>query len=146
VLQKRAHLAVALADQGDDGDVGGVVAGHRSEQRALAHAAAAENAHALPFAAQRQPVDGPYAGDHRLGDVLAVERASRRLVQAILRAGLNSRSAIEGAAETVQHPSDQAGADRHARFVLAGDDADRATAPRRFPPAAARAHAHFENR
>jgi len=76
VFEKRAHLAVALADQGDDGDVGGVVAGHRSEQGAFAHAAPAENPHALPFAAQREPVDGPNAGDHRLGDVLAIERAS----------------------------------------------------------------------
>ena len=123
VLEERADLAIALADQGDDGDVGGVVAGHGSEQGALTHAAAAENPHALPFAAERQRVDGPNAGDDRLGDVLAVERASGWLIQAILRAGLNFRSVIEGTAKTVQDPSDQAGADRQARFVLTGDDA-----------------------
>ena len=77
VLEKRAHFAVALADQRDHADVGRVVAAHGAEQRALADAAAAEDADALALAAGQQAVDGANAGDQRLGDVLALERAGR---------------------------------------------------------------------
>ena len=78
VFEKRAHLAVALADQRDHADVRRIVARHGAEQRALADAAAAENPDALAFAARQQAVDGADAGDQRLGDMRAVERVRRR--------------------------------------------------------------------
>ena len=78
MFEKSAHLAVALADQRDDGDVRRIVPRHGAQQRALADAAAAENADALALAAGQQAVDGADAGDQRLGDVLALERAGRR--------------------------------------------------------------------
>ena len=51
LLEELAHLAAALADQGDDVDVGGGRAGDHAEQHALAHARAREDADALPAAA-----------------------------------------------------------------------------------------------
>jgi hypothetical protein len=52
VFQKGAHLAVALADERDHRDVGRIVPRHGAQQGALAHAAAAEDSHALAFAAR----------------------------------------------------------------------------------------------
>ena len=72
VIEKRAHLAIALADQGDHADVGVIVPRHRAEKRALADAAASEDSDALPFAARQQTVDGADAGDQRFDDVLAL--------------------------------------------------------------------------
>ncbi len=74
VFEEAADLAIAFADHGDHGDVGRIVARHGAEQRALADAAAAENADALALSARQQRVDGADAGDQGLGDVLAVER------------------------------------------------------------------------
>ena len=55
---------------------GGTGARHGAEQRALADAAAAEDADALAFAAGEQAVDGADAGGEALVDVGAVERDS----------------------------------------------------------------------
>ena len=66
IFEKAADLAIAFADHGDHGDVGRIVARHGAEQRALADAAAAEDADALAFAAGQQGVDGADAGDQRL--------------------------------------------------------------------------------
>ena len=71
VLEEAAHLAAALADQRDHGDVGGGAARHHAEQRALADAAAAEQADALAAAAGQQRVDGADAGAQRRDDRLA---------------------------------------------------------------------------
>ena len=77
VLQKFAHFAVALADQGDHVDIGGAMPRHRAEQRALADAAAAENADALALAAGQQTVDGANARGQPFFDVFAFQRARR---------------------------------------------------------------------
>ena len=65
VLEEAADFAAALADQRDDRDVGRRAARHHAEQRALADAAAAEEADALAAAAGEQRVDGAHAGAHR---------------------------------------------------------------------------------
>ena len=93
VFDEIADLAVALADQRDHADVGGIVARHRAEQSALADAAAAEDSDALPFAAGQQAVDRADAGDQRLRDVLPLERAGGARVQ-IVR-GSRRRSAAQ---------------------------------------------------
>ena len=66
------------------------MARHGAEQRALADAAAAEDADALALAAGQQRVDGADAGDQRLRDVLAVERVGGGSVQAVGIAQLRS--------------------------------------------------------
>ena len=53
-LDELVDLAAAFADQGDDDHVGGRVAGHHSQQHALAHARAGKNPHPLPLAAGQQ--------------------------------------------------------------------------------------------
>ena len=90
LLEKIAHLAVALADQRDHADVGRIVPRHRAQQRALAHARAAEDPDALPFAEGQQTVDRADAGHQRLRDVLALQRSRRRGVKIV--GGLRHRS------------------------------------------------------
>ena len=80
VIEKGANLAIALADQRDHRDVGGIVARHGAQQRAFADAAAAEDSHALAFAAGHHGVDGADAGGDGLDDVLAIQRAAGRVV------------------------------------------------------------------
>ena len=105
VVQKRPHFAVALAHQGNDTDVGEVVARHGPQQGALAYAAAAEDAHPLPFADGQQAVDDPDSGDQRIDDVLPLQRVGRRLVQLVGMLGVDVRASVHGPPEAVQHPA-----------------------------------------
>ena len=57
VLQELAHLAAALADEGEDGRVEARGARQHGEQRGLADAGAGEDADALPGAQRREEVD-----------------------------------------------------------------------------------------
>jgi hypothetical protein len=52
-----ADFAAALADQSKDCDVSSGVARHHADERAFAHAAAAENSHALPAATSQKCID-----------------------------------------------------------------------------------------
>ena len=61
VLDELADLAAALADQGDDGDGGLVVAGDHRQQRRLADAGAGEDADALAAADGGERVEDPDA-------------------------------------------------------------------------------------
>ena len=74
VLEERAHFAAAFADQREHDDVGLGAARHHAEQRALADAAAAEQADALAAAAGQHGVDGAHAGANRSRDWLARQR------------------------------------------------------------------------
>src|SRR6185369_2691365 len=94
VFQEAADLPVAFADHGDNRDVGRVVARHGAEKGALTNAAAAENADALAFAAGQQGIDGAYAGDQWLGDVLAVERIGGGSVKAIGLASIDRGAVV----------------------------------------------------
>ena len=101
IFEKRAHFAIALANQRDYGYVGIVVARHGSEEGALANAAAAEDSNALSLAAGQQPINRANAGDQGFGDVFAIERARRGRVEGIFRAGLNLKATVDGPAESV---------------------------------------------
>ena len=63
VLQEFAHLAIPFSNEGDHAYIRGVLPRHCAQQRALAHAGAAENSHPLPFAERKEAVDGAHAGD-----------------------------------------------------------------------------------
>ncbi len=123
MFEKRAYFAIALADQRDYGDVGGIVARHGAEQSAFANAAAAEDAHALSCAARNHGVDGADAGDDGADDVFAIEGAAGSLVQAIVIHGANGSATIDGAAETVEHAAHQVRSDGDLRVVTASHDA-----------------------
>ena len=96
------------------------MARHRAQQRALAHAAAAEDADALAFAARQQAIDGAHARHQRLDDVLTLQRIARPAAQRISVRGGNRRSAIDGLAETVDHPAQQARTYLDPRLLAAG--------------------------
>ena len=76
-LDELAHLAAALADQGDHVDVGLGVARDHAEQRRLADAGAGEDAEALALAAGDQGVDGAHPEGHALRDRRALQRRGR---------------------------------------------------------------------
>ena len=57
VFKKLAHLAAALAHQAHHRHIGFGVARHHADQRALAHARPAEDAHALPAAHGQQRIE-----------------------------------------------------------------------------------------
>ncbi len=83
VVEEAAHFAAALTDQAQHDHVGRGAARQHAEQRALAHAAAAEEADALPATARQQPVDGAHARTDRRLDGLAVERVQRARLQRV---------------------------------------------------------------
>ena len=73
-FQKLAHLAAAFTDQRQHGEIGRGSAGHHAHQRALAHPAAPEDAHALPASTGEHPVDGSDATAERFADTGARQR------------------------------------------------------------------------
>ncbi len=98
-----ADFAAALADEGDDVDVGGGVAGDHGEQRALPHARAGEDADALALAAGEQAVDAAGAEGEGLRNPLATERMRRVLQHGIFVFRLDLAEVVKGPAEAVEH-------------------------------------------
>jgi hypothetical protein len=103
-LEEVPHLAAALADQGQHVDVR--LAGSRdfAQQRALADAAAGEDAHPLALAAGQQSVERPQPEHERLGDAPPAQRGRR------LAAGQGAL-AVDRLAQGVDHPPQQPWAD-----------------------------------
>ena len=80
-FQKLADLASAFAHQREHREVGGGAARHHANQRALAYAAAAEDAQPLPAAAGKKSVDGANAAAQRFADRQRSQRERHRRVQ-----------------------------------------------------------------
>ena len=122
------------------------MARHRAEQRALAHAAAAEDSDALALAAGQQAVDRANAGDQRLRNMLAVERISGRPVEIVERLGWDGAAGIERMPKAVEHAPQQRRPHRDPRVAAARDDgiaqlhAARFFERHREDPAVAEAH------
>ena len=76
VFQKFAHFAAAFADQRQHRQVGRRAARHHADQRAFAHAAAAEDAQPLSPAAGQKAVDGANAAAQRLREWASRSSAS----------------------------------------------------------------------
>ena len=108
LIEKRLDLAVALADQRDHADLGRIFSRHRAQQRALADAAAAEQADSLALAAGQETIDGTDAGDQAFGDMFPRERVGGRSIQRIRFHGFHRRTAVHGLSESVQHAAEQA--------------------------------------
>src|SRR5690606_3907303 len=121
-LEEAPDLAAPPADQRQHDDVGLGAAGHHAEQRALADAAAAEHADALPASARQHGVDRAHAGPDGRPDRLArhgIERvrAERRLID-----GAERPLAVDRPAETVDDAAEQRRAHGHGERVAARDD------------------------
>ncbi len=117
------HLAATFADQTDHDDIGIGVARHHAEQHALAHAAAGEQAHALPAADRQQRIDGAHTDIQRFAD-----RAARQGIDGLSvewRApGIAQRTlAIQWPARAVQHPTEQAFTHHRFTDLIGRDDA-----------------------
>ncbi|RMS00570.1 hypothetical protein ALP75_200174 [Pseudomonas syringae pv. actinidiae] len=82
-FQQFAHLTAPLADQPDDDHVSVTVAHYARQQRRLAHAGLAKNAHPLPLGEGQQAIDSPHAQRQWLDDALATERRWRLGVQRV---------------------------------------------------------------
>ena len=115
VLEELHHLATALADEADHEHVGARLPGDLSEQRALAHAAAREEADALAFAHREESVDGAHPEGQGLLDAGAGEGVGRRAHHRERhepRQRLERRSAVDGLAEAIEHPAEERIANR----------------------------------
>ena len=77
VLEELPDLAAALADQGDDRDVGLAVAGDHRQQARLADAGAGEDAEALAAADGDERVEGAHAEGERGVDPRPAQRVRR---------------------------------------------------------------------
>lgn len=119
MLDKIADLPVALADQGDHADIGGTVARHAAQQRALTYAAAPEDPDPLAFAAGQQAIDGADSGCERFTNRLPVKRARRGSIEIVGFLGANRSQAIQRLAESVNDAAQQFRPHLHPGVVFA---------------------------
>ena len=77
MIDKLAHLPVALTNQAHDGDLRRIMLGKTPKQNALADAASAEYAYPLAFPDWKQPIDHAHSGHQALGDVPALQWVGR---------------------------------------------------------------------
>ncbi len=107
VFQEAANLTAALADEGNDRDIGSCALGHHPQQRALAHAAATEDANALAASARQQSVDGSHARAQRRRDRFACQGVDRYRLQRIFRRRTERSEAVQRISETVDHAAEK---------------------------------------
>ncbi len=118
VFEEVAHFAAAFADQPEHGEVGSGVARHHADQRALAHAAAAENADALSAAAGEESIDRADAAAERFANRQALQGQRGGAVERPVLAGAVGAERIERLPAAVENaPQHFRGspAARHAR-------------------------------
>jgi hypothetical protein len=99
------HVAGFLVDHGIDGD------------RGLADRTVANDQFALAAAQRKQRIDGHDAGLHRLGDQRAVEDRRGRPLHRIMAFGNDRRPTVQRPAQRIDHPPEQARADRGAHHL-----------------------------
>src|SRR5262252_8434691 len=110
------NVSAALAREADDVDVRPDVAREHPRLRALAHAAAGEDADALALAESQQTIDAPHAGFHGLADARAGQRIVRLQLQIGGFAPSMQRLAVERPAERIDDPAEEPIADRHCEW------------------------------
>jgi len=79
VLQEFLHLAAALTDQSDDGDVRGHIAGQHRQQYRLTDARAGEDTHALAAANRDEGIERAHTEIERITDAAACMSRRRRI-------------------------------------------------------------------
>ena len=124
LLDELAHLAAALADEREDGDLGLGVADDLREEGGLAAAGGGEDAHALSFAAGEKAVDGADAERDGRGDDAALKGGGRRGVDGVVAIGTERAASVgvHGAAETVKDAAEEVMADGDHLDAARGDD------------------------
>ena len=119
VFGQQGHRACLLADGHVDADhvfallVQDGVQGHGG----LAGLAVADDQLALAAADGEQSVDGQQAGLHGLVDRLAVDDAGGRPLHRVIGVGLDGAGPVDGAAQGVHHPAEEAFAHRYAGYL-----------------------------
>jgi len=116
-------FAAALADQADDVDVGGSVAGDHADQHRFADTRAGEDAHALAAAAGQEGVQGADAEVHFALDTSARMRRRRARAEKIGFFALRQRAqSVERLAQRIDDSAAPGGtrADRHLAFDHVG--------------------------
>ena len=120
LLDEVPNLAAPLAHQRDHVDVGGDVSKHHAEERALAHAAAREDAHALSLAAGQQRVDRPDANEEFLVDPGAGERVTGQVLHGVVAVAVDGARVVNGVSEAIDHTADKAVSDGDFQHVPGG--------------------------
>jgi hypothetical protein len=83
VLQKFLHLAAALADEPDDGDIGVDVACEHRQQHRFADPGARENPHALAATAGDEGIERAHAEIERGANPATCMRQRRRVAKRV---------------------------------------------------------------
>jgi hypothetical protein len=109
VLEELADLASAFADERHDHRIGLGAARDRAQERALAHAGAGEQTHALALAEREEAVDDAHPGCEWTAHRATFERRRRIAVDGD-EVAIDRRTTVEGPAESVDHTSEQPGA------------------------------------
>ena len=124
LLDELAHLAAALADEREDGDLGLGVADDLREEGGLAAARGGEDAHALALAAGEEAVDGADAEGDGGGDDAALEGRGRRGLDGVVAVGAERALdvGVHRAAEAVEDAPEEVVADGDHEDVARGDD------------------------
>ena len=122
MLDEAAHLAAALADQGQHDHIGLRAARDHAEQRALADAAATEETDALSPPAGQHRIHRAHAGAQRRDDGIAIHRIERRWKQRIPHVR-RERLSVERLTQRIDDATEQSRADANRHRAGARDDA-----------------------
>ena len=131
VLKEFLHLAAALANEPDHGDVGGDVARQHGQQHRFADAGAGEDAQTLAAAAGQKGIERADAEIERGADAAARVRQRRRVAERIRRRPVEQRAlAVDRLAQRIDDPAEPADGRPH----RTGDGGDHglAAAPNAF--------------
>ncbi len=118
-LDEFFHFTAALADHPDDDDVCARIARHHSQENALTHAAAGEQADALSAADCQKGVDGSNADVERFGDGLALQRIDGFAGESYGRFAIQRAEAVQRLRRTVDDSSQELRSDTHRAGALA---------------------------
>ena len=103
MLDEVPDFTISLSDESDDGHICRIVSCHGSQQRALSHSAAAEDADTLSETAGKETVDGPNPGRQRLLDMLALHRPRGFGKQVVTFGPAKWRTSVYGLSEPVEN-------------------------------------------
>src|SRR5271165_2233161 len=110
-VQQFANFPAALADETDYAEVRPGVAGHHADERALADAAAAEDAHALAAPARQESVNGSNAATQGVVDWSPFQGEWRLAVERVALPANRRRVTVDGKSSTVQNAAEKTFAD-----------------------------------
>jgi|SRR6185437_2945750 len=120
MLQKSAHLTVALAYESNYGDIGRTLPRHCPKQRALSNSASAEDSDSLPKPAWKQSVYGANPGYKGSAYMLTLKGSGRSCKQLVAGMCFNGRPPINESAKSVHDTPQQARTNSDTRIFRPG--------------------------